>query len=167
MGTQKNFLIETVLLSTHSSFEHPKHMLKLMAKKRFYKLLLKIFVYLNLCGLIQVFAGDYGYFAGFVVHWHTFLMEKNKIRPNKKKQTPMFRVTGPYLNFVVKPRIFFRYSGKKYNFMHFERRNKITFFSKCLSKCIKLYFFQKKICVPTLPKIFRLVTRNTLIFYFA
>ena len=41
---------------------------------------------------------------------------------------------------------------------------------KCLSKCIKLYFFQKKkkkrICVHTLPKIFRPVTRNTL-FYLA
>ena len=29
----------------------------------------------------------------------------------------------PYLNLLVKPRMFFRFSGKKYNFMHFERRN--------------------------------------------
>ena len=40
--------------------------------------------------------------------------------------------------------------------MHFERQN-------CLSKCIKLssFFFQKKICMPTLPKI-----SDTLIFLF-
>ena len=40
----------------------------------------------------------------------------------------------------------------------------------CLSKCIKLYLkninTEKKICVPTLPKIFRPVTRNTLLFLF-
>ena len=42
--------------------------------------------------------------------------------------------------------------------MHFERRN-------AFSKCIKSYFFpRKKMCVPTLPKIFRPV--NTLIFLF-
>ena len=41
------------------------------------------------------------------------------IRQNKK--IPVFRVTGPYLNLPVKPRIFFRFYGKKYNFMHFER----------------------------------------------
>ena len=40
------------------------------------------------------------------------------------------------------------------------------------SKCREIiYFFQKKIikkiCVPTLPKIFRRVTINTLIFYVA
>ena len=49
--------------------------------------------------------------------------------------------------------------------MHFERQI-------CFSKCIKLYFFPvkkiiKKICVPTLPKIFRPLTRNTLIFHLA
>ena len=41
---------------------------------------------------------------------------------------------------------------------------------KCLSKCVKLYFFRKKkskkLCVPILPKIFRPVTLNTLIFLF-
>ena len=47
--------------------------------------------------------------------------------------------------------------------MQYERRN-------AFSKCIKLYFFpekkkKKKIYVPTLPKIFRPVTRNTLIFF--
>ena len=47
----------------------------------------------------------------------------------------MFRVAQPYLNLLVKPRIF---SGK-YDFMHFEKK-----------------------CVPTLPKIFRHITRNTL-----
>ena len=34
-----------------------------------------------------------------------------KIRPNKK--IPVLRVTRPYLNLLVKPRIFFRFSGKK------------------------------------------------------
>ena len=32
------------------------------------------------------------------------------LRPNKK--IPVFRVTPPYLNSLVKPRIFFRFSGK-------------------------------------------------------
>ena len=38
------------------------------------------------------------------------------IRPNKKK-IPVFRVTQPYLNLLLKPRKFFRFSGKKYNFI--------------------------------------------------
>ena len=42
-------------------------------------------------------------------------------RPNKK--ISVFRVTRPYLNLLVKPRIFFRFSGKIYNFMHFERQH--------------------------------------------
>ena len=41
------------------------------------------------------------------------------IRPNKK--IPVFRVTGPYLNLLVKPIIYFGFSGKKYKFMHFKR----------------------------------------------
>ena len=48
------------------------------------------------------------------------------IRPNKKK-IPVFRVTRPYLNLLVKPRLF---SG------FLERIP--------LSKCIKLYFFPEK-----------------------
>ena len=32
-------------------------------------------------------------------------------------------ITRPYLNLLVKPRIFFKFSGKKYNYMHFEMRN--------------------------------------------
>ena len=44
---------------------------------------------------------------------------------------------------------------QKYNLMHFERQNDI-----------KLYFFpEKKLFVPTLPKIPRPVTRNTLIIF--
>ena len=35
------------------------------------------------------------------------------VRPNK--EIPVFRVTRPYLNLLVKPRIFFRYPGKKHN----------------------------------------------------
>ena len=41
--------------------------------------------------------------------------------------------------------------------MHFERRN-------VFQNAKKSIFPRKKICVPNLPKIFRLVTRNTLIF---
>ena len=33
------------------------------------------------------------------------------LRPNKK--IPVFRVTQPYLNLLVKPRIIFRFSGEK------------------------------------------------------
>ena len=44
-----------------------------------------------------------------------------KVRPNKK--IPVFRVTRPYLNLLVKPRIFIGFLGKTYNFMHFERQN--------------------------------------------
>ena len=53
-------------------------------------------------------------------------MPRSSVMPNKK--IPVFRVTRPYLNSLVKPRFF---SGflEKYNFMH---------------ACIKLYFFQKK-----------------------
>ena len=36
----------------------------------------------------------------------------------------------------------------------------ILWILKGLTKYIKLYFFQKKICVPTLPKIFRPVIRS-------
>ena len=68
------------------------------------------------------------------------------VRPNKK-------YLCSYLNLLVKARIF---SG-------FLLKN-------IISKCIKLYFFpekkNKKKCVPTLPKIFRPVTRNRLIFLF-
>ena len=44
------------------------------------------------------------------------LKEERKVRPNTKK--PVFRVTRPYLNLLVKPRSFFRFSEKKkYNFI--------------------------------------------------
>ena len=75
----------------------------------------------------------------------------------------MFRATQPYLNLLVKPRIFFRFSGKKYNLMHFERRNDFqnveTIFFPRKKKCLE------KINVPTLPKTLRPITRNTLIFF--
>ena len=53
--------------------------------------------------------------------WKKFLTYIFLIRPNKK--ISVFRVTRPYLNLLVKPRTFFRFSGKIYNFMHFERQN--------------------------------------------
>ena len=40
-----------------------------------------------------------------------------------KQKIPVLRVTQPYLNLLVKPRIFFQVFSKEYNFMHFERRN--------------------------------------------
>ena len=52
-----------------------------------------------------------------------------EIGPNKR--IPVFRVTQPYLNSLMKPRIFFRFSGKKYNFMHLKGE-------------IKLYCFPEK-----------------------
>ena len=61
--------------------------------------------------------------------------------------------TGELQAPVVKPRIFFRFSGKiMYAFWQ----------EKWLSKCTKVYFFQKKeLYAPTLPKIFWSITRNT------
>ena len=49
VGTQKNCLIETVLLSRDSSFEYPQHMFKLMDKKIITIVRLKKFPYLDLC----------------------------------------------------------------------------------------------------------------------
>ena len=76
---------------------------------------------------------------------------------------PVFRVTTPYLNILVKPRIIFRFSGKYIILCILKgempfKMHKIIFFSR--KKIIK------KICVPTLPKIFRPVTRNTLFLLF-
>ena len=69
----------------------------------------------------------------------------------------MFRLTQSYLNSLVKPRIFFRFSEKKINFMHFERRTSF--------KMHEIIFFpEKNYSVPILLKIFRPVTRNTLNF---
>ena len=84
----------------------------------------------------------------------------NDLWPNKK--ITVFRVTRPYLNLLVKPRIIFRFSGK----------NKLYAFwkAKCLSKCVKLYFFsrkklkQKYVCLPYLNFSDRLPT--TLFFVF-
>ena len=68
-------------------------------------------------------------------------------------------VTRPYLNLLVKPKICPGFL-EKYNFMHFERRGEMPF------KMNKVIFFPGKKCVPTLSKIFRPVTWNTLIFLF-
>ena len=65
-----------------------------------------------------------------------------------KQKVPVFRVRQPYLNLLVKPRIF---SG-------FLEKNIILCTLKGISpfKMHKIIFFPvKKICVPTLPKIFR------------
>ena len=48
----------------------------------------------------------------------TDLMAARKV--NRAKKIPVFRVTRPCLNFLVKPRIF-KVFWKKNNFMHFER----------------------------------------------
>ena len=75
------------------------------------------------------------------------------------KKTPVFRVTQPYLNLLVKPRNFFRFSGK--NIIVCILKGNMPF---KMHKMI--YFSRKKIYMPTLPKIFRHITRNTLIFLF-
>ena len=75
----------------------------------------------------------------------------NKVGPNKKNtHVPVFRVTQPYLNLLVKHRTFFRFSGKHIILFTLRRH--------------KIIFFPEKIYVPSLPKIFRPVTQNTLIF---
>ena len=87
------------------------------------------------------------------------------MRPNKKK-IPVFRVTGPYLNLLVKPRIFFRFSGK--NIILCILKGKIAF-----SKIIKLYFFSRKkllkkiyVCLPYL-KFSDPLLETHLLFYLA
>ena len=73
----------------------------------------------------------------------------------------MFRVTQPYLNLLVKSRTFSE--------IQIIRKNIIL--CKMPFKMYKIIFSpqkqkqNKKICVPTLPKIFRPVTRNTLNFF--
>ena len=72
------------------------------------------------------------------------------ISPPSKKN-PVFRVTQPYLNLLVKPRIFFMFSGK--NIILSILKGEMPF------KMHKIIFFpekknKKKIRVPTLPKSF-------------
>ena len=79
--------------------------------------------------------------------------------PNKK--IPVLRVTQLCLNFLAKPRIFFRSEN---NIILCILKGEMPF---KMHKII--FFFQikkivKKLCVPTLPKIFKPFTRNTLIF---
>ena len=76
----------------------------------------------------------------------------------------MYRVTQPYLNLLVKPQFFFKFSGKDIILcllkgeMRFKMHKIIFFFPK---KKIS-----KKKYEPTLPKIVRPITLNTLIFLF-
>ena len=44
------------------------------------------------------------------------------MRPNKNIKSPVFTVTLPYLNLLVKPRNFLPVFWKMYNLMHFERQ---------------------------------------------
>ena len=78
------------------------------------------------------------------------------LRPNKNVH--VFRVTQPYLNLPVKPRIFSGFSGKNIILCILKggmpfKMHKISFFPKKNNL--------KKICVPTQPKFFRPVTLNT------
>ena len=80
-----------------------------------------------------------------------------------KAKVPVFRVTQSYLNLLVKQRIFFRFSGE--NIILWILKGEMPF------KMHKIRSFSRKkiiekICVPILPKIFRLVTPNTFIFLF-
>ena len=71
----------------------------------------------------------------------------------------MFTVTQPYLNLLVKPGILFRFSEK--NIISCILKGELPF------KMHKIIFFsRKKICLPTLSKIFRPVTGNTHFFLF-
>ena len=50
----KTYVMGTKELSQwDGSFEHPKHKLKLTGKKNIYNFMLKIFVYLNICLLLD------------------------------------------------------------------------------------------------------------------
>ena len=77
----------------------------------------------------------------------------HKYNSGQIKKNPVFSVTQPDLNLLVKPRIF---SGflKKYIIVCI-LKGEMPF------KMHKMLFSsRKKICVPILPKIFRPVTRN-------
>ena len=62
----------------------------------------------------------------------------SKVRPNKKKT--VFRVTQPILNLLVKPRIFFMFSGKNITLcilkckMPFKMHKNVFFFVKKIQK---------------------------------
>ena len=73
---------------------------------------------------------------------------------------PLFRVAGPYRNLQVKPRFFSGFLDK--NIILCILKGEMPF------KMHKIIFFssRKKKCVPILPKMSRLVTRNTLSFLF-
>ena len=43
---------------------------------------------------------------------HIFWEFKRAVSVRPIKKIPVFRVTGPYLNLLMKPRLFFRFSGK-------------------------------------------------------
>ena len=77
-------------------------------------------------------------------------MTKSK-QGHKAKNITVFRVTRPYLNLLMKPWIFFRFSGE----------NIIL----CILKGEMPFKMHKKVYVPTLPKIFRPATGNTHFFY--
>ena len=93
--------------------------------------------------------------------WATQVQLVMILRPNKNT----CRLGNPTLP---------KFTGETKTFFSSFLKKKIYAFwkAKCLSKCIKLYIFFflkkiiKKICAPTLPKIFRFVTWNTLVFLF-
>ena len=78
------------------------------------------------------------------------------LRPNKK--IPIFRVTRPYLNLLVKPRIFLGFLEE--HIILYILKGEMSF------KMHEIIFFSRKICVSTLPKLFRPFPGNILIFLF-
>ena len=78
--------------------------------------------------------------------WH---ISKTLDRLGQIKKNPVFRVTRPYLNLLVKPRMFFRFSGKNMMLCILKgempsKMNKIIFFSR------KKKYFKKYVCLPYL-----------------
>ena len=71
----------------------------------------------------------------------------------------VFRVTPPYLNLMVKPGVFFRFSGKNIILCILKGEMNYIFFQK------KIVF--KKMCVPTLPKVSDLLPEKSFFFYLA
>ena len=95
----------------------------------------------------------------FLLDWGFKFSTLKKV--NKAKKLPVFRVTWPYLNLLMKPRFFFMFSGKNIILCVLKsklpfKRHKVIFFQKII---------QKRNCMPTLSYIFRPVTH--LYFYLA
>ena len=86
--------------------------------------------------------------------------KRSVFRLGQMKKICAFRVTWPYLNVPYCLNLDFIQVFWKKKLYAFRK-------AKCLFKMHKIIFFSRKkyICMPTLPKIFRPITRSTLVFF--